>query len=40
MRDEDIDTSDIAPLDEDFFVMATLRLPSIETPVAVVHVDG
>lgn len=28
MRDEDIDTSDIPPLDEDFFAQAELRMPA------------
>ena len=33
MLDEDIDTSDIPPLDEDFFSRATLRLPERKASV-------
>lgn len=40
MTDEDIDASDIAPLPEDFFVKATLRLPSADRPVVAVRVDA
>ena len=32
MTDEEIDTSDIPPLDEDFFAQAQLRMPK-QTPV-------
>lgn len=35
MTDEDIDTSDILPLSEEFFVKAKLRLPSSQATVAV-----
>lgn len=35
MTDEDIDTSDIPPLSEKFFVKAKLRLPSSQATVAV-----
>jgi len=39
MADEDIDTSEIPPLDDDFFERAGLRLP--DEPVAVtVHLDA
>jgi len=31
MTEEDIDTSDIQPLSEEFFALATLRLPSKST---------
>ena len=40
MTDEDIDASDIAPLPEDFFLKATLRLPSTDRPVVAVRVDA
>lgn len=33
MTDEEIDTSEIPPLDEDFFDQATLRLPHPQTTV-------
>lgn len=33
MTDEEIDTSDIPPLDEDFFENATLRLPRTQSTV-------
>jgi uncharacterized protein (DUF4415 family) len=33
MRDEDIDTSDIPVIDEDFFSRATIRLPERKTSV-------
>lgn len=39
MTDEDIDTSDIAPLPDDFFGKAKLRLPATDRPVVAVHVD-
>ena len=32
MTDEEIDTSDIPPLDEDFFAQAQLRMPK-QTPI-------
>ena len=35
MTDEDIDTSDIPPLSEEFFVKAKLCLPSSQATVAV-----
>jgi uncharacterized protein (DUF4415 family) len=38
MTDEDIDTSDIAPLDESFFANATLRMPKDKISV-VVNID-
>ncbi|NJN21255.1 MAG: hypothetical protein HC812_08780 [Leptolyngbya sp. RL_3_1] len=34
MADEDIDTSDIPPLDEEFFAKAKLRVPNSKTPIA------
>jgi hypothetical protein len=33
MRDADIDTSDIPPLDEEFFKKATIRMPERKLPV-------
>ena len=33
MSDEDIDTSEIPPLDEDFFANAELRLPQKKIPI-------
>jgi uncharacterized protein (DUF4415 family) len=38
MTDEEIDTSDIAPLDESFFANATLRMPKDKISV-IVNVD-
>lgn len=35
MKDEQIDTSDIPPLDETFFAVAKLRLPGKKVPVTV-----
>jgi uncharacterized protein (DUF4415 family) len=35
MEDIDIDTSDIAPLDKDFFENATLRLPDNKRPITI-----
>ncbi len=35
MTDEDIDTSDIPPLSDEFFAKAKLRLPSTQATVAV-----
>lgn len=40
MADEDIDTSDIPPLSEDFFAKATLKLPAADKPVVAVRVDA
>ena len=39
MSDENIDTSDIPPLDEGFFANARLRLPAGKVPV-VISVDA
>jgi len=39
MTDEEIDTSDIPPLDEAFFANAKLRLPKGKVPV-VISVDA
>ncbi|HYG82417.1 MAG TPA: BrnA antitoxin family protein [Pyrinomonadaceae bacterium] len=39
MKDEDIDTSDIPPLDDTFFANAKLRLPGNKVPVTV-NVDA
>ncbi|MEO7673059.1 MAG: BrnA antitoxin family protein [Pyrinomonadaceae bacterium] len=33
MTDDDIDTSDIPELDEEFFALAELRMPKNKTPV-------
>ncbi|MDX1521321.1 MAG: BrnA antitoxin family protein [Anaerolineae bacterium] len=35
MTDEDIDTSDIPPLDEAFFANAKLRLPARKVPITI-----
>jgi uncharacterized protein (DUF4415 family) len=35
MKNEEIDTSDIAPLDESFFANARLRMPKKRVPVTV-----
>jgi uncharacterized protein (DUF4415 family) len=35
MKDEEIDTSDIPPLDEKFFANARLRMPKVKTVVTV-----
>ena len=35
MTDEDIDTSDIPPLDEAFFANAQLRLPARKVPITI-----
>ena len=35
MADEDIDTSDIPPLDETFFANAQLRLPKHKVPITI-----
>ena len=40
MADEDIDTSDIPPLPEDFLVKAKLRLPPMDKPVVAVRIDA
>ena len=39
MKDEEIDTSDIPPLDETFFASAKLRMPENKVPVTV-NVDA
>ena len=39
MSDENIDTSDIPPLDEGFFANARLRLPAGKVPL-VINVDA
>ena len=39
MADEDIDTSDIPPLPDDFLSKAKLRLPTSDSPVVAVHID-
>ena len=39
MKDEDVDTSDIPPLDDTFFANARLRLPGNKVPVTV-NVDA
>jgi len=39
MPDEEIDTSDIPPLDEEFFANAKLRLPEGKVPL-VISVDA
>ena len=39
MTDEDVDTSDIPPLDEAFFASAQLRLPKGKVPV-LMNVDA
>lgn len=39
MKDEEIDTSDIPPLDEGFFATATLRMPKTSVSVTV-NVDS
>ena len=40
MTDEDIDTSDIPSLDDDFFAKAELRMPAAEISVVGVPVDA
>jgi uncharacterized protein (DUF4415 family) len=35
MSDEDIDTSDIPPLDETFFANAKVRLPQRKVPITI-----
>jgi len=35
MSDEDIDTSEIPPLDDDFFANAELRIPERKIPITV-----
>ncbi|MFM8330807.1 MAG: hypothetical protein ACKN9T_03880 [Candidatus Methylumidiphilus sp.] len=40
MSDEDIDTSDIPLLTEDFFAKAKLRLPSTDKSIVAVRVDA
>jgi uncharacterized protein (DUF4415 family) len=39
LTDEEIDTSDIPPLDEAFFAKASLRMPRAQVPVTM-HVDA
>lgn len=39
MTDENIDTSDIPPLDDDFFERASLRIPEQQVAVTL-HVDA
>ena len=39
LTDEQIDTSDIPPLDEDFFTRATLQMPNKSTVVLNVDAD-
>lgn len=38
MKDEEIDTSDIPPLDEAFFAEATLRMPQAK-PIITIRLD-
>ena len=40
MTDEDIDTSDIPPLDDEFFAKAELRMPASEVSVVAVPIDA
>jgi uncharacterized protein (DUF4415 family) len=40
MTDDDIDTSDIPPLTEEFFSKAKLRMPSSPLATVAVHVDS
>jgi uncharacterized protein (DUF4415 family) len=35
LRDEEIDTSDIPPLDEDFFAKAELRMPNVKPSITI-----
>jgi len=35
LSDEDIDTSDISPLDEEFFANAEIRLPQPKVPITI-----
>ncbi|HXF39260.1 MAG TPA: BrnA antitoxin family protein [Blastocatellia bacterium] len=39
LTDEEIDTSDIRPLDDTFFAKASLRIPRSQVPVTM-HVDA
>ena len=39
MSDDDIDTSDIAPLTDEFFSKAKLRMPSSSLATVSIHVD-
>jgi uncharacterized protein (DUF4415 family) len=39
LTDEEIDTSDIPPLDDSFFAKARLRMPRAQVPVTM-HVDA
>jgi uncharacterized protein (DUF4415 family) len=40
MSDEDIDTSDIPPLTDEFFSKAKLRMPSSSLPTVAIRVDS
>jgi uncharacterized protein (DUF4415 family) len=40
MSDEDIDTSDIQPLTDEFFSKAKLRMPSSSLPTVAIRVDA
>jgi uncharacterized protein (DUF4415 family) len=40
MTDDDIDTSDIPPLSDEFFAKAKLRMPSSPLSTVAVHVDS
>ncbi|MEL7357270.1 MAG: hypothetical protein AAFN40_11970 [Cyanobacteria bacterium J06560_6] len=39
MTDEDIDTSDISPLTDEFFEKATLRMPTTSVQTVAIRVD-
>jgi uncharacterized protein (DUF4415 family) len=40
MSDEDIDTSDIPPLTDEFFAKAKLRMPDSSPATVAVHIDA
>ena len=40
MTDEDIDTSDIPPLTDEFFAKATLRMPTSSLQTVAIQVDA
>jgi uncharacterized protein (DUF4415 family) len=40
MTDDDIDTSDIPPLSDEFFTRAKLRMPASPLATVAVHVDS
>lgn len=40
MMDDDIDTSDIPPLTDEFFSKATLRMPTSSLATVAVRIDG